>query len=112
MRVRKSKNHATEGNELKCATFRISLVTEPTNHSFIGSRSRETLGDRRTRIMELPTSKTTIKLSTKQTVGNSTRNLRDRTTAVLSLSKLIKLQASDFSEVIALEIDRRQRFAP
>jgi hypothetical protein len=62
--------------------------------------------------MELPTSKTTIKLSTKQTVGNSTRNLRDRTTAVLSLSKLIKLQASDFSEVIALEIDRRQRFAP
>jgi hypothetical protein len=62
--------------------------------------------------MQLPPSKSTIKLSTKQSIVTSSRNLRDRTTAALSFSRLIKLQASDFSEVIALEIDRKLKFSP
>lgn len=67
--------------------------------------------DRRNRIMEHP-SKATIKLSTKRTLlGQSTRLLRDRSTALLHISKLAKIQSSDFASLISVELRKsRNRF--
>jgi hypothetical protein len=53
--------------------------------------------------MEHP-SKATIKITSKRTMGQSTRLLRDRSTATLNISRLAKLQSSDFASLIANEL--------
>jgi hypothetical protein len=66
--------------------------------------------DRRNRIMEHP-SRATIKLSTKRTLGQSTRLLRDRSTALQHISRLVKIQSSDFASLISVELRKnRTRF--
>jgi hypothetical protein len=88
-------------NEGKCPTFRMSQFIEPTQLEKV---PRLPFADRRNRIMEHP-SKATIKLSTKRTL-HSTRLLRDRTTALLHISRLAKIQSSDFASLVSVEVRR------
>lgn len=97
MRSLKARRESTEVNEVKCPTFRMSQFIESPQAERI---PRLPFADRRNRIMEHP-SKATIKLSTKRTLAQSTRLLRDRTTALLHISRLAKMQSSDFASVIA-----------
>lgn len=65
--------------------------------------ARLPFAERRNRIMEHP-SRATIKISTKRTLGQSTRFLRDRSTAMPNINRLAKLQSSDFASLITVEL--------
>lgn len=80
----------------------MSQFIEPTQLEKI---PRLPFADRRNRFAEQP-SKATIKLSTKRTLAQSTRALRDRTTALMHISRLVKMQSSDFASLVSVELRR------
>lgn len=100
MKISRSRRE-TEGNEFKCPTFRMSQFIESSSN--LEKAARLPFADRRNRIMEHP-SRATIKISTKRTLGQSTRFLRDRSTAMPNIHKLAKLQSSDFASLITVEL--------
>ena len=86
----------------KCTTFRISQFAESSYRREASSRAP--FQDRRNRLNE-SSSKTILKLATKKNIIPSGRMLRNGSTAIQAISKLIKINSSEYSELIYHEIE-------
>jgi hypothetical protein len=105
MRGFKSKRESTEANE-RCTTFRISQFAESSHHR--NSSGQLPFQDKKNRL-HIISSKSLLKSSAKRIQPAITRNQRQTPTALLALTKLIRLSSSQEIEIILREIEVARR---